>query len=98
MKTTKTIRFYIFQGTASECVAPSCYCIPKDNECFLRNYEINPDLSKMERPQGDHDFDYRLVINVTNNAKLSSIFIFKVRDRSLRNCVRQAVSCDEMDC
>ena len=65
------------QGATSDCIAPSCYCIPKDNECFLRNFSIKPDMSGMVRPHGDHDFDYELVLNVTNNAKLYTIFTYK---------------------
>ncbi|KAK2141241.1 hypothetical protein NP493_5317g00004 [Ridgeia piscesae] len=35
-------------------------------------------MSKMNKPHGHHDFDYQLVLNVTNNAMLSSIFTFKI--------------------
>ena len=61
----------------SECVAPSCYCIPKDNECYLHHFEIQPNMKKMKEPQGKHDFDYRLVLTVTNNAMLTTVFTFK---------------------
>ncbi|KAI0242789.1 hypothetical protein LSAT2_011095 [Lamellibrachia satsuma] len=64
-------------GTSESCVAPRCYCIPKDNECFLRNFDIQPDMSKMAKPRGDHDFDYHLVLNVTNHAMLYTIFTYK---------------------
>ena len=31
----------------------------------------------MNKPHGDHDFDYDLVITATNNAMLSTIFTYK---------------------
>ena len=65
------------QGVQSTCAAPGCYCIPKDNECFLRHYEIQPNLQKMKVPHGKHDFDYNLVLTVTNNAMLATVFTFK---------------------
>ena len=61
----------------SACVAPTCYCIPKDNECYMRYYEIYTDMSKMAKPYGHHDYDYYLNITVINNAMLVTNFKFK---------------------
>ncbi|KAK2158684.1 hypothetical protein NP493_1763g00001 [Ridgeia piscesae] len=66
------------KGATPDCVAPQCYCIPKDEECFWRNFEIKPDMSKMVKPHGDHDFDYDLVITSTNNAMLTTVFTYKI--------------------
>ncbi|XP_035698716.1 uncharacterized protein LOC118431582 [Branchiostoma floridae] len=60
-----------------ECDPPHCACIPKDSECYFRNYEIVPDLSKMDIPLGSHDHDYVVVITVTNNAKLVTTVTFQ---------------------
>ncbi|XP_070557450.1 uncharacterized protein [Ptychodera flava] len=62
----------------SECEPPGCACIPKDNECYHRNYEIRPDYSKMNIPTGTHDFDYIFTITVTNNAMLQTSRQFQV--------------------
>ncbi|XP_078658227.1 uncharacterized protein LOC144903711 [Branchiostoma floridae x Branchiostoma belcheri] len=61
-----------------ECPPPDCACIPKDSECYFRNYEIVPDLSKMDIPVGSHDHDYVFVITVTNNAMLVTTVTFQV--------------------
>ncbi|XP_078575733.1 uncharacterized protein LOC144861637 [Branchiostoma floridae x Branchiostoma japonicum] len=61
-----------------ECDPPHCACIPKDSECYFRNYEIVPDLSKMDIPVGAHDHDYVFVITVTNNAMLVTTVTFQI--------------------
>ncbi|KAI8509825.1 hypothetical protein Bbelb_122530 [Branchiostoma belcheri] len=61
-----------------ECPPPDCACIPKDSECYFRNYEITPDLSKMDIPVGSHDHDYVFVVTVTNNAMLVTTVTFQV--------------------
>ncbi|XP_078573997.1 uncharacterized protein LOC144860568 isoform X2 [Branchiostoma floridae x Branchiostoma japonicum] len=61
-----------------ECDPPHCACIPKDSECYFRNYEIVPDLSKMDIPVGSHDHDYVFVITVTNNAMLVTTVTFQI--------------------
>ncbi|XP_078574183.1 uncharacterized protein LOC144860694 [Branchiostoma floridae x Branchiostoma japonicum] len=61
-----------------ECDPPHCSCIPKDNECYFRNYEIVPDLNKMDIPVGSHDHDYVFVVTVTNNAMLVTTVTFQV--------------------
>ncbi|XP_078585869.1 uncharacterized protein LOC144867679 [Branchiostoma floridae x Branchiostoma japonicum] len=61
-----------------ECDPPHCTCIPKDNECYFRNYEIVPDLNKMDIPDGSHDHDYVFVVTATNNAMLMTTVTFQV--------------------
>ncbi|CAH1242631.1 Hypp6913 [Branchiostoma lanceolatum] len=61
-----------------ECAPPHCACIPKDSECYFRNYEIAPDLNKMDIPVGSHDHDYVFVVTVTNNAMLVTTVTFQV--------------------
>ncbi|XP_066275498.1 uncharacterized protein [Branchiostoma lanceolatum] len=66
-----------------DCSPPQCACIPKDEECYFRNYEIVLDMNKMNKSQGNHDFDYYFVITVTNNAMLQTQKTFQVTvDRS----------------
>ncbi|KAI8487523.1 hypothetical protein Bbelb_347570 [Branchiostoma belcheri] len=66
-----------------DCAPPNCACIPKDEECYFRNYEILLDMRKMNQSQGDHDFDYYFIITVTNNAMLQTQKTFQVTvDRS----------------
>ncbi|XP_078616232.1 uncharacterized protein LOC144884653 [Branchiostoma floridae x Branchiostoma japonicum] len=66
-----------------DCSPPHCACIPKEEECYFRNYEILLDMSKMNKSQGNHDFDYYFVITVTNNAMLQLKETFQVTvDRS----------------
>eukprot|EP00058_Branchiostoma_floridae_P023180 XP_002608670.1 hypothetical protein BRAFLDRAFT_73893 [Branchiostoma floridae] len=60
-----------------ECDPPHCTCIPKDNECYFRNYEIVPDLNKMDIPVGSHDHDYVFVVTATNNAMLMTTVTFQ---------------------
>ncbi|CAH1259274.1 ADGRL2 [Branchiostoma lanceolatum] len=55
-----------------ECPPPFCTCIPKDEECYFRNYEFSPDENKMSISSGSHDHDYYIVITVTNNAMLQA--------------------------
>ena len=63
----------------SSCKMPTCYCIPKDNECYMRYYQLTTDMSKMTIPYGHHDYDYNLVITVINNAMLVTILKYKAR-------------------
>ncbi|XP_078696223.1 uncharacterized protein LOC144924666 [Branchiostoma floridae x Branchiostoma belcheri] len=66
-----------------DCAPPHCACIPKDEECYFRNYEILLDMNKMNKSQGNHDFDYYFIITVTNNAMLQTQKTFQVTvDRS----------------
>ncbi|KAK2161992.1 hypothetical protein NP493_1549g00001, partial [Ridgeia piscesae] len=44
----------------------------------VRRHKITPDMSKMVKPHGDHDFDYDLVITSTNNAMLTTVFTYKI--------------------
>ncbi|XP_078682420.1 uncharacterized protein LOC144916894 [Branchiostoma floridae x Branchiostoma belcheri] len=61
-----------------ECPPPFCTCIPKDEECYFRNYEFSPDMYKMNNSQGTHDHDYYIVITVTNNAMLKTQQRFQI--------------------
>ena len=44
----------------------------------MKTYQINPDMTKMQIPKGDHDFDYVFTITLTNNAMLRSVTEFQV--------------------
>ncbi|XP_078682372.1 uncharacterized protein LOC144916849 [Branchiostoma floridae x Branchiostoma belcheri] len=61
-----------------ECPPPFCTCIPKDEECYFRNYEFSPDKNKMNISEGTHDHDYYIVITVTNNAMLQTQRRFQI--------------------
>ncbi|XP_078616240.1 uncharacterized protein LOC144884660 [Branchiostoma floridae x Branchiostoma japonicum] len=61
-----------------ECSPPTCTCIPKDRECYIRNYQFELDEDKMNNSVGTHDFDYYFVITVTNNAMLQTQATFQV--------------------
>ncbi|XP_019617771.1 PREDICTED: uncharacterized protein LOC109465072 [Branchiostoma belcheri] len=61
-----------------ECPPPFCTCIPKDEECYFRNYEFSPDMYKINISQGTHDHDYYIVITVTNNAMLQTQQRFQI--------------------
>ncbi|CAH1259452.1 Hypp2286 [Branchiostoma lanceolatum] len=67
-----------FQVNESECSPPLCTCIPKDMECYIRNYQFELDEDKMNDSLGTHDFDYHFVITVTNNAMLQTQKTFQV--------------------
>ncbi|KAI8510664.1 hypothetical protein Bbelb_115800 [Branchiostoma belcheri] len=55
-----------------ECPPPFCTCIPKDEECYFRNYEFSPDKNKMNISEGTQCHDYYIIITVTNNAMLQT--------------------------
>ncbi|KAI8510730.1 hypothetical protein Bbelb_116460, partial [Branchiostoma belcheri] len=61
-----------------ECPPPFCTCIPKDEECYFRNYEFSPDKNKMNISEGTHDHDYYIIITVTNNAMLQTQGRFQI--------------------
>ncbi|KAK2145663.1 hypothetical protein NP493_3886g00000 [Ridgeia piscesae] len=58
--------------TPSDCFAPRCYCIPKNNECYLRNFGIKSDMDKLTRLHNQKTITYDLVVTVVNNAMLSA--------------------------
>ncbi|XP_070572151.1 uncharacterized protein [Ptychodera flava] len=60
-----------------ECDPPFCTCIPK-GDCYFRTYEILLDYSKMNIPEGRHDYDYLFTITATNNAMLQTTSEFQV--------------------
>ncbi|XP_035696852.1 uncharacterized protein LOC118430249 [Branchiostoma floridae] len=68
----------LIQVNESECSPPTCTCIPKDKECYIRNYQFELDDDKMNNSLGTHDFDYYFVITVTNNAMLQTQTTFQV--------------------
>ncbi|XP_077997650.1 uncharacterized protein LOC144450798 isoform X2 [Glandiceps talaboti] len=61
-----------------ECSPPNCGCIPKDYECYDRDYAIELDASKLNISIGSHDSDYVYTITVTNNAMLQTVKEFQV--------------------
>ncbi|XP_070570802.1 uncharacterized protein [Ptychodera flava] len=62
----------------TECSPPNCGCIPKDNECYDRDYSLQLDASKLTIPIGNHDHDYMFTFTVTNNAMLKTVTQFQV--------------------
>ena len=61
-----------FQQTSSDCVAPRCYCILNNNECYLRIFGIKLDMNKLTELHNQKTVNYDLVITVVNNAMLTA--------------------------
>ena len=59
-------------------MAPNCYCIQREEECFLRTYIIEPEQAKLDIPYADHDYDYLFIIKTVNNAMLQTTYTFQV--------------------
>ncbi|XP_070570801.1 uncharacterized protein [Ptychodera flava] len=61
----------------SDCSPPNCGCIPKDNECYGKNYVLQIDRPDDDMPI-DIDSDYSVIVSVTNNAMLQTAEQIKI--------------------
>ena len=67
-----------FENQDPACVAPDCYCIQREEECFMLPYLIEPEQAKLDIPYADHNYDYLFIIAAVNNAMLQTFYTFQV--------------------